>query len=122
MLANGEAGARHLSSNEEVHHYVVGPVEKMDKLVGDYQMTIEQGEDQFAQWKAQLTKVNSKYGQIFNHEEMVQYLELVRKYLPHYNINPIFSIPFCLCNLHMTYGGVSDIILTERCEHTIGYH
>jgi hypothetical protein len=91
----------------------------MDKLVGDYRMTLEQGEDQFVQWKAQLTKANSKYGQIFNHEETVRYLELVRKYRPHYNVDPIFSIPFCLRHLHMTYGGVSEIILTERWKQNI---
>ena len=114
MLANGAEGARHLSSNEEVHHYIAGPAERMDQHVGDYEMKKEQGEDKFVQWKAQLTKANSKYGQIFNHAETVGYLTGVRRYRPHYNVDPIFSIPFCVRHLHGTYGGVSG----SRCLYS----
>jgi hypothetical protein len=107
MVTNGAAGARHLSSNEEVHHYVAGPAERLDKHVGDYRMYKDQGEDKFVHWLGQLTKANSKNGQVFNHAETVRYLERVRTYRPHYNIDTIFSIPFCLKHLHGTYGGVS---------------
>jgi hypothetical protein len=47
MLANREEGAHHLSSNEEVHHYVARPAENMDKHIGDYRVKIEEGESAF---------------------------------------------------------------------------
>jgi hypothetical protein len=106
MVANGQAGARHLSSNEEVHHYHAGPAERLDKQVGDYRMHKEAGEEKYTHWLAQLTKANSKNGQLFNHEETVRYLEGVRVYRPHYNVDAIYSLPFCLKNLHATFGGV----------------
>jgi hypothetical protein len=107
MLLNGQAGARHLSSNEEVHHYVAGPAERMDKHVGDYRMNKEQGGEKYVQWLGQLTKANSKNGQLFNHAETVRYLERLWMYRPHYNVDVIFSIPFCIRNLHDVSGGVS---------------
>lgn len=110
MVANGQAGARHISSNEEVHHYVAGPAERMDKLVGDYQMYKNQGPDKYIPWIAQVTKANSKNGQIFNHLDSVEYLELLRIYRPHYTVDAIYSIPFCTKNLHGTYGGVSECL------------
>ena len=55
MLANGAAAARHISSNEEVHHYVAGPAERMDKLVGDYRMYSSQGSDKWVSWIARIT-------------------------------------------------------------------
>jgi hypothetical protein len=110
MVANGQAGARHLSSNEEVHHYVAGPAERLDKYVGDHEMNKALGEEKYTHWLGQLTKARSKNGQVFNHEETVRYLVRVRTYRPHYNIDPIFSIPFCLKNLHATFGGVSPIM------------
>jgi hypothetical protein len=47
MLANREEGARHLSSNKGVHHYVARPAENMDKHIGDYRVKIEEGESAF---------------------------------------------------------------------------
>lgn len=109
MLANGAAAARHISSNEEVHHYVAGPAERMDKLVGDYRMYSSQGSDKWASWIARITRSNSKNGQIFNHDETIEYLEQLRVYRPHYTVDSIYSIAFCIKNLHGTFGGVSDL-------------
>ena len=117
MLENSEAGARHLSSNEEVHHYVAGPAERLDKLVGDCRMYKEQGDAKYIPWVGQLTKSSSKIGQLFNHDETVRYLERVRIYRPHYNVDPIFSIPFCLKHLHATFGGVSTAHINNTLLH-----
>jgi hypothetical protein len=106
MLANGAAGARHLSSNEEVHHYVAGPAERLDKQVGDYRMYRLQGSDKLVKWMAQITKGNSKAGQLFNHAESIQYMEQLCVYRPHFMVDAIYSIPFCLKTIHGTYGGV----------------
>lgn len=86
---------------------MAGPAERMDKHVGDYRMNKDQGGEKFVQWLGQLTKANSKNGQLFNHAETVHYLERLRMYRPHYNVDAIFSIPFCLKNLHAVSGGVS---------------
>jgi hypothetical protein len=43
MLVKGDEGVHHLSPNEEVHHYIAGPVEKMVKHIWDYHMKIDQG-------------------------------------------------------------------------------
>jgi hypothetical protein len=113
MVADGQAGARHLSSNEEVHHYVAGPAERLDKQIGDYRMYKEGGEEKYTHWLAQVTKGNSKNGQLFNHAETVRYLEGVRVYRPHYNIEPIFSLAFCLKNLHAISGGVRTSLIFQ---------
>jgi len=109
MLANGQVGARHLSSNEEVHHYNAGPSEKMDRHVCEYRTKSEAGRAELGQWIAQITKANSKFGQVFNHEETVLYLETVWQYQPHFNVDPLFSVPFCISHLHKIYGGVSGV-------------
>jgi hypothetical protein len=119
MLANREEGARHLSSNEEVHHYVAGPAEKMDKHVGDYRAKIEEGESAFGKWLGEVTKASSKFGQVFNHKETVLYLETLREYRPHYNMDPIFSVAFCLQHLHNVYGGVSDTSSVRILEYSL---
>ena len=98
------AGTWHLSSNEEVHHYVAGPTEQLDKHIRDHWMHEDTGDKKHTQWLGQLMKANSKNSQSFNHKETVQYLKWVWVYQPHYNIDPIFSIPFCLKNLHVTSG------------------
>jgi hypothetical protein len=80
MLADREAVACHLSSNEDVHHYVAGPAGQMDKHIGDYRMYKNHGADKWTQWIGQLIKGNSKKGQIFNDAETVHYLEALRVY------------------------------------------
>ena len=52
MMANGQAGAHHLLSNEEVHHYVAGPTECLDPLVGDHLMNKEMGQAKYGPWLA----------------------------------------------------------------------
>jgi hypothetical protein len=115
MVANGQAGARHLSSNEEVHHYVAGPAERMDRHVGDYHMHREQGVERLSHWLAQVTKASSKLGQLFNHSETLRYLERLYVYRPHYTVDEIFSIPFCMRSLHATTGGVSGYCYFSLC-------
>ena len=76
-------------------------------------MNKEAGKEKYTHWLAQLTKANSKNSQLFNHEETVQYLEGVWVYQPHYNVEMIYSLPFCLKNLHMTSGGVRTSLISH---------
>ena len=105
MTKNGDEGARHLSSNQYIHHYDEGPAEKLDSLLGQY-LSKEVGEANL--WCNRIAKVNSKAGQIFHHAETVEYLKALRECRPHFNVDQFFSIKFCMEKLHSVNGAVSE--------------
>jgi hypothetical protein len=109
LLKNRAAGARHLSSNAYIHHYDEGPAEKLDAWVTEYMAQTEQCTPRELQaWISKISKAkNSKLGQILNHEESRSYLEALREFRPHYNVDNIFSMNFCVDVLHDISGGVS---------------
>jgi hypothetical protein len=109
MLADEQAGARHLSSNAYVHHYDEGPAEKLDSWFADYLAERQKGGERGAKaWlNKKSKKKNSKLGQIFNHKETAEYLLALREFRPHFNEDTFFSMNFCTGKLHKTNGGVS---------------
>jgi hypothetical protein len=110
MLKNRAAGARHISSNAYVHHYDEGPAEKLDAWLTEYLAQAELMTPKELQgWISKVSKAkNSKLGQILNHEETRSYLETLRQFRPHFNVDHIFSMNFCVDALHDINGGVSS--------------
>jgi hypothetical protein len=109
MLADGAAGARHLSSNAYTHHYDEGPAEKLDSWFADYLAQAEQKTPkQLQAWVSHIAKAkNSKLGQILNHTETREYLLQLRDFRPHFNVDSYFSMHFCMDTLHHINGAVS---------------
>jgi hypothetical protein len=62
-------------------------------------------------WLASVSKSkNSKLGQIFNCVETRQYLETLEQLSPHFMIDSINGIPFCMDFMHGVNGGVSVFV------------
>jgi hypothetical protein len=110
MLKDSEAGARHLSSNAYVHHYFEGPAERLDSKYANYEAERDSGSaKQLQMWINGLSKAkDSKLGQIFNHAETREYIEILREFRPHFNVNAYFSQKFCGGKLHNVNGAVSE--------------
>ena len=108
MLKDGERGARHLSGNVYTHRYNEGPAEKLDAWCMDYKSVQENGGDKALKgWISTNAKEkNSKLGQIFNHAETRNYLTAVLEFRPHFNVDDIFSVNFCVDKLHNVNGAV----------------
>jgi hypothetical protein len=108
MLKNSDEGARHLASNLHIHHYDEGPAEKLDSILADYlAVKASENEEQQAAWLVKQTKVSSKHGQIFNHDETCKYLIMLREFRPHFNVDQYFSVKFCTNQYHKYSGAVS---------------
>lgn len=111
MLKNSEEGARHLSSNKYIHHYDEGPAEKLDSLLGEY---MAKDATEAGIWQTRIAKANSKAGQIFHHQETVDYLKDLHEFRPHFNVDEFFSINFCVKNMHNVNGAVRTFTFKSK--------
>ncbi|KAM6489100.1 hypothetical protein JOM56_015414 [Amanita muscaria] len=110
MVANGNAGANHLSSNAKVQHYDEGPAERLDGFVAKYEAKLAEGQGSnvpLDAWLADLGKrINSKAGQVLHHAETLQYVRILRTYRPHFQVDSIYTVNFCVGSLHHISGGM----------------
>jgi hypothetical protein len=115
LLANGNAGANHLSSNAKVQHYDEGPAERLDGYVAKYEAKLAEGQGSNVPLDAWLTdlskRINSKAGQVLHHEETLQYVRILRTYRPHFQVDSIYTVNFCMESLHHISGGVSETVI-----------
>jgi hypothetical protein len=116
MLKNEAAGARHMSSNEYVHHYDEGAAEKLDSLYADFDAHRNTKSAKKVQvWITRNARSRtSKLGQILNQPETREYIETLRDFRPHFNVDSFFSIAFCIGQMHHINGGVSGTQTNEN--------
>jgi hypothetical protein len=106
-------GAHHLSKNTYVHHYSEGPAERLNGFLTDF-MAMSGNAVERQQWlNGKAKRTDSRLGQIFNHEETIEYLVALRDFRPHFNDDNIFSAQFCVKQLHNVNGGVSGSSVME---------
>jgi hypothetical protein len=115
MMANDEAGARHLANNEENMHYSEGPAEKLEGWLKKYRSEEKKGTAKdLSAWLADVSKSkNSKIGQILNCAETKKYLEDLEGFSPHFMVDDFYSSKFCVEYLHKVNGGVSGTIFYD---------
>ncbi|KAM6490054.1 hypothetical protein JOM56_014097 [Amanita muscaria] len=110
LLANGNAGANHLSSNAKVQHYDEGPSERLDGYVAKYEAKLAEGQGSTGPLDAWLTdlskRIDSRAGQVLHHEETLQYVRILRTYRPHFQVDSIYTVNFCMESLHNISGGM----------------
>ncbi|KAM6490950.1 hypothetical protein JOM56_013570 [Amanita muscaria] len=90
LLANGNAGANHLSSNAKVQHYDEGPSERLDGYVAKYEAKLAEGQGSTGPLDAWLTdlskRIDSRAGQVL--------------------LDSIYTVNFCMESLHNISGGM----------------
>lgn len=111
MKRNDGMLGNHLSRNVASQQYLETDGEKLLMILKVYVMkkALPHGEEVVAEYVKKLgTDMTSGVGQVFNHEETVEYLQTLHRYGHIFHYHQVMTTKWIQRNLHRISGGVGD--------------